>query len=86
MNKKINNMVEAAQLATPSITEFLGVLTGQASDRPTSNVVFENTFKESKVDAPLASSKGVHLAGTKVAFEFKVIRNLMGAMGDPLDN
>ena len=82
----MNNMVEAAQLAPPSITEFLGVLSGRASDRPASDVVFKNTFEESKVDAPLASSKGVHLAGTKKAFEFKVIRNLMGAMGDPLDN
>ena len=86
MNKKNNNMVETAQLAPPSITEFLGVLTGRASNRPTSDAVFKNTFKESKVDAPLASSKGVHLAGTKVPFEFMVIRNLMGAMGDPLDN
>ena len=86
MNKKMNNMVEAAQLAPPSITEFLGVLTGRASDKPTSNVVFKNTFKESKVDTPLASSEGVHLAGTNVAFELGVICNLMGATGDPLDN
>ena len=86
MNKKMNNMVEAAQLTPPSITEFLGVLTGRASDRPASDVVFKNTFKESKVDTPLASSEGVRLAGTKVAFEFEVIRNLMGATGDPLDD
>ena len=85
MNKKMNNMVEAAQPAPPSVTEFLRVLTSRAPDRPTSDVVFGNTFNESKVDAPPAGSKGVHAAGTKVALDFEVIRNLMGATSESLD-
>ena len=88
MHKIMNNMLEAAQPALPTVADFLTVLRGVMDPHTaagTSAKLFGQMFKDKAVAGKPKGSARVHKSSIRLALEFEVVRNAMGEINDSLD-
>ena len=81
-------MVEAAQPAPPSVTEFLTVLRGVIDPQTAtgaSTKLFGQMFKDNALAAKPKGLVGVHKCSIKLALEFETVRHAMGETSNSLD-